>query len=181
VLQQAHPEYTLYQGGEVPRDVEELLFPLAYWETIRRESQTYGLDPYVVAGLIRQESAFDPNARSHANALGLMQIIPSTGQLVARRQGLRKISPSQLFEPELNIRLGSSYLANLVQQFGRVEYAAAAYNGGPARVSRWVRESPEQEIDEWVESIPIRETRLYVQAVTRNAAHYRRLYGQRRG
>lgn len=179
ILQQAHPEYTLYQGGEAPREVHELLFPLAYWDTIQRESRISGLDAYVVAGLIRQESSFDPNARSRANALGLMQIIPSTGQLVARRQGLRKISPSQLFEPELNIRLGTTYLADLLRQFGRLEYAVAAYNGGPARVSRWTRESPHQEIDEWVESIPIRETRLYVQAVIRNAAHYRRLYGQR--
>ncbi|MCS6804477.1 MAG: transglycosylase SLT domain-containing protein [Acidobacteriota bacterium] len=179
VLQQAHPEYTLYQGGEVSREVEELLFPLAYWETIQRESRTAALDAYVVAGLIRQESSFDPNARSSANALGLMQIIPSTGQLVARRQGLRKIAPSQLFEPELSIRLGTTYLADLLRQFGRLEYAVAAYNGGPARVARWLRESGHREIDEWVESIPIRETRLYVQAVIRNAAHYRRLYGQR--
>jgi soluble lytic murein transglycosylase len=181
VLQQAHPEYTLYQGGEVPREVEELLFPLAYWETIRTESQRHDLDPYLVAGLIRQESAFDPNARSRANARGLMQLIPSTGRLVARRHGLRRLSPSQLYEPELNIRLGTSFFAGLVNQFGRIEYAAAAYNGGPSRVTRWRRTLPHQEIDEWVESIPIRETRLYVQAVIRNAAHYQRLYGQASG
>lgn len=181
VLQKAHPEYTLYQGGEVPREVEELLFPLAYWETICQESQRHDLDPYLVAGLIRQESAFDPNARSRANARGLMQLIPSTGRLVARRHGLRRLSPSQLYEPELNIRLGTSFFANLVKQFGRIEYAAAAYNGGPSRVTRWLRELPHQEIDEWVESIPLRETRLYVQAVIRNAAHYQRLYGQASG
>lgn len=181
VLQRAHPEYTLYQGGEVSREVEELLFPLAYWKTIRQESQRHDLDPYLVAGLIRQESAFDPNARSRANARGLMQLIPSTGRVVARRHGLRRLSPSQLYEPELNIRLGTSFFASLVEKFGRVEYAAAAYNGGPSRVTRWRRTLPHQEIDEWVESIPIRETRLYVQAVIRNAAHYQRLYGQRSG
>lgn len=179
-LQQAHPEYTLYQGGEVPREVEELLFPLAYWETIRAESQRHELDPYWVAGLIRQESAFDPQARSRANARGLMQLIPSTGRLVARHHGLRHLSPTQLYEPELNIRLGTSFLANLVKQFGRIEYATAAYNGGPARVRRWQRTLPHQEIDEWIESIPISETRVYVQAVIRNAAHYRRLYRQPR-
>jgi soluble lytic murein transglycosylase len=178
VLQQAHPEYTLYQGGEVSREVEEILFPLANWDTIRQESGRSGLDPYLVAGLIRQESAFDPNARSHANARGLMQLIPSTGRLVARHYGLRRISPSQLYDPELNIRLGTSFFAGLVKQFGRVECAAAAYNGGPARTARWLRELPHQEMDEWVENIPIRETRLYIQAVIRNAAHYRRLYGQ---
>jgi soluble lytic murein transglycosylase len=178
VIQRAHPEYTLYQGGEVPREVEEVLFPLAHWKTIQKECQREGLDPYLVAGLIRQESGFDPNARSRANARGLMQLIPSTGRLVARHHGLRRISSSQLYEPELNIRLGTSFFSNLVKRFGRIEYAAAAYNGGPTRAARWLRERPSQEIDEWIESIPIRETRLYVQAVIRNAAHYRRIYGQ---
>jgi soluble lytic murein transglycosylase len=181
VLRRSDPEYTLYHGGEVSREVEELLFPLAHWKTITQESRRHGLDPYLVAGLIRQESGFDQNARSRANARGLMQLIPSTGRLVARRHGLGRITSARLYEPELNIRLGASFFANMIDRFGRIEYALAAYNGGPTRTARWVRELPNREIDEWIESIPIRETRLYVQAVIRNAAHYRRLYGQENG
>ncbi|MEW6733878.1 MAG: transglycosylase SLT domain-containing protein [Acidobacteriota bacterium] len=176
-LQRAHPDYHSYQGDEAPREVFEIFFPLTEWETIKAEATRYGLDPYIVAGLIRQESVFDPRARSRANALGLMQLLPSTGKLVARKQQRGTISADQLYNPELNIKLGVAYLADMINRFGRIEYAAAAYNGGPGRVDRWLRTLP-SELDEWVEAIPISETRLYVQGVLRNAAHYRRLYGK---
>jgi soluble lytic murein transglycosylase len=97
--------------------------------------------------------------------------------LVARRYGLRLSSPERLYDPALNIRLGTAYLAEQLRRFGRVEYALAAYNAGPVRVARWLTELPVEEIDEWVESIPITETRQYVKSVLRNVAHYRRIYG----
>jgi len=176
-LRRAYPDYPYYRDEDLPREVWQILFPLREWNLIKSESEKYGLDPYFVAGLIRQESVFDPNARSRANARGLMQILPSTGKLVARKQGLGSVSAEDLYDPVISIKLGTQYLASLVDKFGRIEYAAAAYNGGPGRVVRWLRERPEQEIEEWIENIPITETRLYVQGVLRNAANYRRFYG----
>jgi len=176
-LRRAHPDYLSYRGHELPDEVFRLLFPLTHWDLIRENCRRHGLDPLLVAGLIRQESGFLVRARSVANARGLMQIIPSTGRLVARRYGLRRFRPDQLYDPAVNIRLGTSYLAELIRRFGRIEYALAAYNAGPMRVGRWIQDLPATDIDEWVESIPLTETRLYVQAVLRNRAHYRRLYG----
>jgi soluble lytic murein transglycosylase len=107
-----------------------------------------------------------------------MQLLPSTGLSVARRNSLGggRISRSDLFNPALNIQLGAAYVRELMDRFGRFEYVAAAYNGGPTRVSRWLKELPTAEIEEWVESIPLSETRLYVQGVYRNARMYQRLY-----
>jgi soluble lytic murein transglycosylase len=174
-LQRAHPDYASYQGNEVPREIFEIFFPLTEWNAIKKEAARNGLDPYVVAGLIRQESVFDPRARSRANAFGLMQLLPSTGKLVARKQGSSLISSEQLYNPQINIKLGTAYLADMINRFGRIEYAAAAYNGGPGRVDRWLKTLPDN-LEDWVEAIPITETRLYVQGVLRNTAHYRRLY-----
>jgi soluble lytic murein transglycosylase len=175
-LQRAHPDYSIYQADEVPQEVYDIFFPLIEWETIKTEATRHGLDPYTVAGLIRQESVFDPRARSRANALGLMQLLPSTGQLVARKEGIGKITSDQLYNPQLNIKLGTSYLAEMLNKFGKIEYAAAAYNGGPGRVDRWLNTLPSG-IEDWVEAIPITETRLYVFGVMRNSAQYRRIYG----
>ncbi|MBL8150683.1 MAG: transglycosylase SLT domain-containing protein [Blastocatellia bacterium] len=174
-LQRAHPDYLSYQGNETSQEVFEIFFPIIEKKTIKEEAKRRGLDPFVVAGLIRQESVFDPRARSRANALGLMQLLPSTGKLVAKKEGAGSIAADQLYNPQLNIRLGVTYLSDMLDKFGRIEYAAAAYNGGPGRVSRWLQTLPD-DIEEWVEAIPITETRLYVQGVIRNSAHYRRIY-----
>jgi soluble lytic murein transglycosylase len=133
-----------------------------------------------VAGLIRQESIFNPQARSRANALGLMQLLPSVGRFVARKYSLGggAVSAADLYNPVLNIQLGTAYLSQLIGRFGRFEYVAAAYNGGETRVARWLRELPAGDIEEWIESIPIAETRLYVQGVYRNARQYERLYDE---
>jgi soluble lytic murein transglycosylase len=176
VLRRAYPDYGQALPSEMPREVWEVFYPLGWWPTIKQESKRHGLDPHFVAGLIRQETIFNPQARSRANALGLMQLLPSTGRLVARKYSLGQISNADLYNPVLNIQLGTAYLADMVRQFGRNEYAAAAYNGGPTRVSRWLRELPTEEIEEWVDSIPISETRNYVQGVYRNMRQYQRLY-----
>ena len=126
-------------------------------------------------------SVFNPQARSRANAFGLMQILPSTGMAVARKNSLGggRISRADLFNPVLSIQLGTAYVKELFDRFGRFEYVAAAYNGGPTRVSRWLNELPGNEIEDWVESIPLSETRLYVQGVYRNSRQYQRLYDDR--
>ncbi|NOT59858.1 MAG: transglycosylase SLT domain-containing protein [Acidobacteria bacterium] len=180
VLKRAYPDYGQTLPEEMTREEWDIFYPLAYWSAIKEQAKLRRLDPYYVAGLIRQETVFNATARSHANAYGLMQLLPSTGQSVAKRYSLGggKLTTADLFNPLFNIQLGTGYLEQMVGEFGRLEYVAAAYNGGPGRVSRWLREFPALEIEDWVESIPISETRLYVQGVYRNMRQYQRLYDE---
>src|SRR5271170_1061934 len=133
-------------------------------------------DPMFAAGLIRQESTFQADIVSHANAIGLMQILPKTGRLLAKQKKLR-YTKATLFDPDLNIELGTLYIANLINLTGAPEYAAAAYNAGEDRIALWKAERNYDEIPELVESIPFTETREYVQVVLRNAEVYRAVYG----
>ncbi|HEV8487211.1 MAG TPA: transglycosylase SLT domain-containing protein [Blastocatellia bacterium] len=176
VLRKGYPDLYSYQDSDLPREAWEIFFPLSDWETIKREAKQYGIDPYVAAGLIRQESVFNPNAVSRVGARGLMQVMPATGLLIAKRQGTGSITAADLFNPSLNIKLGMNYLAQMIGQLGRIEYAAAGYNAGPGRAKRWVAERGSLDIEDWIESIPFTETRGYVQGVLRYAANYRRLY-----
>jgi soluble lytic murein transglycosylase len=104
--------------------------------------------------------------------------MPATAQLVARRQASGQIKPEDLYNPELNIKLGMSYLAQMINRFGCIEYAAAAYNAGPLRVQQWIAERGPIDIEEWIETIPITETRNYVQSVLRYAMNYKRFYSK---
>jgi soluble lytic murein transglycosylase len=130
----------------------------------------------LTAGLIRQESAFEPEARSPANAVGLMQLLPSTARLLAKQARIG-YSRFQLADPSYNVHLGTIYLAGLKKSFGNVESALAAYNAGEDRVGQWTAGQSYRETAEFVDSIPFTETRDYVQIVTRNAEIYRKLYG----
>jgi soluble lytic murein transglycosylase len=105
-----------------------------------------------------------------------MQVMPATGELIAKQQGAGRITSADLFNPSLNIKLGMSYLAQMIGQFGRIEYAAAGYNAGPGRARRWIAERGSLDIEDWIETIPFTETRGYVQGVLRYAANYRRFY-----
>jgi soluble lytic murein transglycosylase len=141
-------------------------------------ARTAGLDPFIVAALVRQESEFDPRAVSSARAYGLTQVLPSTGRDVSRRLGISGFQPARLFDPDLNLRLGTHYLKTLLNQFGgRWEPALASYNAGKSRADAWLRRREYREPAEFVESIPFTETRNYVQSVLRNADIYRRIYG----
>jgi soluble lytic murein transglycosylase len=163
--------------GEVPIAAWKALFPLPYEAALRREAAKNDFDPMFAAGLIRQESTFQADAVSHANAIGLMQVLPKTGKLLARQLKVR-YTKDKLFEPEYNIEIGMVYIANLVRLTGAPEYAAAAYNAGEDRIAAWKAERNYEEIPEVVESIPFTETREYVQVVLRNTAVYRMIYGQ---
>ena len=163
--------------SDVPVDVWKALFPLPYEAALRREAAKNNFDPMFAAGLIRQESTFQSDAVSHANAIGLMQVLPKTGRLLARQIKIRYVK-NKLFDPDYNIELGMVYISNLVQQFGSPEAAAAAYNAGEDRISAWKAERNYEEVPELVESIPFTETREYVQIVLRNAQLYRMIYGQ---
>ena len=180
VLKRAYPDYGQALVDEMPRAAWDVFYPLGWWSTIKEEAKRNNIDPYLIAGLIRQETIFNPQAVSRANAMGLMQLLPSTGRSVAKRYSLGggAISSADLFNPILNIQLGTAYVAEQIRSFGRFEYVAAAYNGGPSRVARWLKELPAGEIEEWVDSIPLSETRAYVQGVYRNARQYKRLYDE---
>jgi soluble lytic murein transglycosylase len=177
-LKRPYPDYSQMKPEEMRRDEWDVFYPLAYWDIITQEARARNLDPYQVAGLIRQETVFNPRAVSSARAYGLMQLLVPTAITTARRSGVdRSITMDSLFEPRLNIQLGTAYLRDQIDKYGRIEYVAAAYNAGPGRVVQWRATLP-LEIDEWAEEVPFRETRLYIQGVVRNTMQYRRLYDE---
>ncbi len=175
-LKKVYPDYAQMKPEELTRDEWDVFYPLNYWENITAWAKSRNLDAHQVAGLIRQESVFDPKVKSGANAYGLMQLLLPTARLVAKRYGTQAtVTEATLFQPALNIELGTGYMRDQYDKFGRIEYVAAAYNAGPGRVPGW-RASLPAEMDEWVEAIPFKETRGYVQGVVRNTLQYRRLY-----
>jgi soluble lytic murein transglycosylase len=177
VMKHSVPSYFAVDFPTLPREYWEALFPRPYWADLKKFSVANGLDPYLVASLIRQESEFNPLAVSRANAVGLMQLLPRTGKLVAHQEKLRHYNASELFTPAINLQLGTHYFRGMVDQFGgSFEYALAAYNAGTDRVQEWLSEGKYRDAQEFVESIPFTETREYVQAILRNASVYRQLY-----
>jgi soluble lytic murein transglycosylase len=171
------PDYLNLPLPAAPRRYWELLFPLPYRSDLMRTAQDRALDPYLLAGLIRQESEFNPQAVSPAKAYGLTQIRPATGRQFARKSGVPKFTTRVLSQPAANLKIGCSILRSMLDhEGGKVEQTLAAYNAGPMRVVEWMGWSSYREPAEFVESIPFTETRDYVQAVLRNAEMYRRLY-----
>jgi soluble lytic murein transglycosylase len=178
VMKRSVPSYFAVDIPILPREYWEALFPRPYWSDLKKFSTTNGLDPYLVASLIRQESEFNPLAVSHANAVGLMQLLPKTGKLVAHQEQLKHYNATQLFTPTVNLQLGTRYFRGMVDKFGgSFEHALAAYNAGSDRVEEWMGQGKYRDSPEFVESIPFTETREYVQAIMRNASVYKQLYG----
>ncbi len=178
-LKHAVPNYFALELSSLPRSYWEALFPKAYWPQVKKFAAANHLDPYLVASLIRQESEFNPNAVSRANAVGLMQLLPSVGKKVAKQEKIRHFYPQQLLTPTVNLRLGSRYFRDMIDKFGSFEYALAAYNAGDNRVNAWLGLSKYRDSAEFVEAIPFSETREYVEAIMRNAYVYQQLYGKR--
>lgn len=178
IMKRATPNYFAVDLPDLPRPYWEALFPRAYWSDVRKYSAMNGLDPYLVASLIRQESEFNPAAVSPANAIGLMQLLPKTGKAVARQIKLPRYNASQLYTPAVNLQLGTRYFKSMADRYnGQFEYALAAYNAGSDRVDEWLGQGHYRDAQEFVEAIPFTETREYVQAILRNANVYRQLYG----
>jgi len=176
VLKKSFPDYSQMKPEEMTREEWDVFYPLSNWDIIVQESRARNLDPYQVAGLIRQETVFMSRARSSARAYGLMQLLVPTGVVTARKYGIdRSVTEESLYEPRLNIQLGTAYLRDQTDKFGRIEYVAAAYNAGPGRAIQW-RASLPAEMDEWTEAVPFKETRGYVQGIVRNRLQYQRLY-----
>jgi soluble lytic murein transglycosylase len=171
------PGYFRLQPTQAPQRFWELLFPMPYQESLASYSKQRNLDPYLVAGLIRQESEFKPDAVSRAKAYGLMQVLPGTGRSLARTLGLGTFRISMLTLPETNVNMGTYYLSKLAASFdGRLEYVLASYNAGKSRADRWKTWGEFEEPIEFIESIPFTETREYVLSVYRNAMVYRAVY-----
>jgi soluble lytic murein transglycosylase len=176
LMRRAYPQFMSVAGSQLPAEILQVIFPLTYWPSIQREAKVHGLDPYLIAALIAQESTFDPKIRSAANAWGLMQVLPSTGRRVARQMGMR-FTNATLTTAEANLKIGTYYFAGLVKQFGGTHYALASYNAGENRVVRWKRERPGIEQDEFIDDIPFPETQNYVKRILGTAEDYRMLYG----
>jgi soluble lytic murein transglycosylase len=177
IMKRAYPQYLAAGGEDLPPAVLEVIFPLDYWPLIEKYSKANDLDPYLMAALIAQESTFTADVRSPANAYGLMQLLPSTGRLLAQRLRIRPFSTNSLTIPETNIRLGMTYFKDLVDRFGAAHYALASYNAGDSRVSQWLSVRPGLPQDEFIDDIPYPETQAYVKRILGTAEDYRRLYG----
>ncbi|WP_189469814.1 transglycosylase SLT domain-containing protein [Litchfieldella qijiaojingensis] len=146
-------------------DALDWRFPQAYRDLFLKWGNATGVDPYLLMGIARRESAYNADVLSPAGARGLMQLMPATATLVSRKLGIADPGPYGVLDPDVNIRLGSTYIRDMLDRYrGNRLAATAAYNAGPGRVDRWLREA-NQEFDLFVESIPYHETRNYVQAV----------------
>lgn len=170
------------QANALPEQAWTLAYPKAFWDKVSNYSNAHGIDPYLSLAVIREESRFNPVAKSHSSAYGLMQIIPSTGKILARQLEIKSFKKKKMYNADLNIKMGTYYLSNLIDRFdGNIALALAGYNGGPVRVRRWVNEwyggdIANLDIDDFVQRIPIRETRYYVQKVLGSYYEYKRIY-----
>ncbi|MEP7363933.1 MAG: transglycosylase SLT domain-containing protein [Acidobacteriota bacterium] len=173
------PGYLNWDLKLAPAAFWKLAFPLPYREDLEKRSAQQSIDPNLLAALIRQESEFDPRAVSRSRAVGLTQILPSTGRDLSRKLKLGPYRGSMLFQPEINVQMGAYYLRWLLTSLdNKYEAALAAYNAGKTRAVRWLGWFGEDlEQAEFIECIPFSETRDYIQIVLRNADIYRRLYG----
>jgi soluble lytic murein transglycosylase len=176
-MRRAYPQFMAEGGEALPREILTVIFPIDYWELIQSHAVAKKLDPFLVAALVAQESTFQADVRSSADAWGLMQIIPGTGRRYARSIGIKPFSTSRLTEPETNVRIGTTYFSDLLRQFGDTAPALAAYNAGESRVAKWLAERPGLDRDEFIDDIPFPETQNYVKRILGTAEDYRILYG----
>ncbi len=176
VLKRRYPELGTPEEGGVPAEARAAYYPLAHADRIGEAARAAGVPASLLFGLIRQESVFTEDAKSRAGALGLMQVMPSTGRSLYRKENGK--GRPDLRDPDANLRLGARYLRQLLDTFpGDTAAALAAYNAGPGRVRAWKKASGLAPEDEFLESIPFSETRLYVKRVLFFQSVYSSLYG----
>jgi soluble lytic murein transglycosylase len=177
LLKRRYPELGTPEEGGVPAEARRAYYPVAHSGIVEREAQRVGLPASLLYGVIRQESVFTADIRSKAGALGLMQVMPATGKSMNRRENGGKGRPD-LRDPAENVHLGAAYLRDLLAEFhGDSAAAVAAYNAGPGRVRSWKRAAGGAPMDEFLEGIPITETRVYVKRVLFFQSAYAALYG----
>lgn len=168
-----------YNNSDIGDRIKKSQYPIKYEHFVDEYSKKYNLDKYLVYGVIRTESRFDIYAVSDVKAKGLMQITDETGRDCAKKMGLSKYSDDMLFDPETNIAIGCYYLSNLLKKYKNdINSALAAYNGGPARVDEWIKDSKYYKNGTLVE-IPYSETRIYVQKVKEAMNEYKSLYKEK--
>lgn len=178
-LRRAWPELATPEQNAVPWRFVQMYYPLRFEDEIREAARKNALDPYLVMALIRQESAFNPNAKSRVGAAGLMQIMPATGNELGNRI-YGRFTQARLLDPEVNVELGTHYLKRVIRLFdGNVELALAGYNGGPYRILKWRQKARSKPLDEFIEGIPLAESRGYVKRITLIRSTYEELYGSR--
>ncbi len=176
-MRRAYPQFMAEGGEALPREILTVIFPIDYWELLQTHAAAKQLDPFLVAALVAQESTFQADVRSSADAWGLMQIIPATGRRYASAIGIKPFSIGRLTDPETNVRIGTTYFSELLRQFGDAAPALAAYNAGESRVVKWLAERPGMDRDEFIDDIPFPETQNYVKRILGTAEDYRILYG----
>jgi soluble lytic murein transglycosylase len=174
-MKRAYPHYLAAGGEELPVPLLRIIFPMSYWDAIRKYAAFYNLDPYISAALIAQESTFVPDVKSYANAWGLTQLLPSTARQYAKVLKLR-YTAKLLTDPEANLRMGMAYFSDKIKEFGLVHLALASYNAGERPVHRWMTERPGVPDDEFIDDIPYPQTNNYVKKILGTAEDYRRLY-----
>jgi soluble lytic murein transglycosylase len=169
----------LWPDGEIhdaPLTLRYLAHPLAYTDLLSAEAQSRGLDPLLLAALVRQESLFEPAAESWVGARGLGQVMPATGEGIAQALGVKDFAVDDLYRPAVSLRFGAYYLAAQLQRFDdQILVALAAYNGGPGNALQWL-EAGGDDLDLFVEAITAVQSRLYLQGVYEQYMIYEELY-----
>ena len=153
-----------------------IFYPIYHKDIIISYAKEYDVDPYLVTAVIRAESKFDPEAESTAGARGLMQIMPETGEWVAEKLALEDFDREQLFQPEVNICIGTWYLSDLRDEFADIVLVLAAYNGGRGNVKQWLEMKKDRDGTLSIDELPFLETRHYVKKVLHNYRRYREIY-----
>jgi soluble lytic murein transglycosylase len=164
-------------GHGLPQAFWEMLYPFGFRSEVFQAAERAGLDPYLVAAVVREESSYYPRAVSRAGARGLMQLMPATAQPMAAVRGWSFRGGDLLDDPAANIQMGTAFLAGLLKEFSDPRLAIAAYNAGPRRAREWWKARKSDDVEAWVEQIPFDETRQYVKRVTLSWEEYRRIYG----
>lgn len=169
------PRMISLEVGEYP--LWELAYPRPYWSQLKNFANQAGIDPYFALAIMREESHFDPHALSSSKAIGLMQLMPATAKAVAKRIKIKLTGKAEIFDPELNTRLGTLYLGRLSNKFkSELIYTAGGYNAGPRNMSKWINRWNGKSLDVFVEQIPFKETRNYVKRVYRSYKLYKQIY-----
>jgi len=167
-----------YHPELLPLIVRQLLYPRYFHSYIVSDSEKHGADPTLVLAIMREESRFNPRAKSGAAARGLLQFIITTARDIGREVGLVDVTPEELYDPRVIIQLGAKYVSELSKEFGGNHYRiAAAYNAGPEQVALWSRLAPAEGNDWFLSSINFEETKAYVRKVMNSYKRYQEIYG----
>jgi soluble lytic murein transglycosylase len=164
-------------GAPADARTYRLIYPIVHEDALLAEAAEHGLDPNLMAALIRQESNFNPAATSPAGARGLAQVMPELGERLARELAYPVWDPILLYQPDVSIQLGAVHLRELFSRYDQRAHILAAYNAGISRVERWSKRVGVEDPEVFAERISFVETRDYVRIIQRNEALYRALYG----